>query len=54
MSLSWISHLGITAPLAGALAGKWGINAVYLASAGAVALSVIMALLLMAGRKNQA
>jgi len=46
--------LGITAPLAGALAGKWGINAVYLASAGAVALSVIMALALMTGRKNQA
>lgn len=46
--------LGITAPLAGALAGKWGINAVYLASAVAVALSVIMALVLLAGRKNQA
>ncbi|MGE0968826.1 MFS transporter (plasmid) [Klebsiella sp. WOUb02] len=41
--------LGVTAPLAGALAGKWGINAVYLASAATVALSAAVALVLLNG-----
>ncbi|MFK3707640.1 putative MFS family arabinose efflux permease [Raoultella sp. BIGb0138] len=45
--------LAITAPLAGALAGKWGIGSVYLAGAIAVSLSVIMALILLAGRGNR-
>ncbi|HEY0208812.1 arabinose transporter [Acerihabitans sp.] len=46
--------LGITSPLAGALAGAWGIGSVYLASAVAVALSVIMALVLLLGRETGA
>lgn len=46
--------LGITAPLAGALAGKWGINAVYLASAAAVALSAAVALALLNRGTNRA
>lgn len=46
--------LGVTAPLAGALAGKWGINAVYLASAAAVALSAAVALALLNRGANRA
>lgn len=46
--------LGVTAPLAGALAGKWGINAVYLASAAAVALSAAVALALLNRGTNRA
>ena len=40
--------LGITSPLAGALAGVWGIGSVYLAGAVAVALSLGVALMLLA------
>ncbi|ROM70315.1 arabinose transporter [Pseudomonas brassicacearum] len=44
--------LGITSPLAGVLASAWGIEAVYLGGAVAVALSFGMALLLLMGRAN--
>lgn len=46
--------LGITSPLAGVLAGEWGIGSVYLASAVAVALSVVMAVVLLRGREKGA
>jgi len=39
--------LGITSPLAGALAGALGVGSVYLAGAGAVALSLVVALMLL-------
>lgn len=45
--------LGITSPLAGMLAGARGIGSVYLASAAAVALSAIMALVLLVGREKR-
>ncbi|KAF1044257.1 MAG: putative MFS-type transporter YfcJ [Herbaspirillum frisingense] len=45
--------LGITSPLAGALANAWGVAAVYLAGAVAVALSFVVALILM-GRGGNA
>lgn len=44
--------LGITSPLAGVLASAWGIEAVYLGGAVAVALSFGMALLLLMGQAN--
>ena len=44
--------LGITSPLAGVLASGWGIEAVYLGGAVAVALSFGMALLLLMGQAN--
>ena len=40
--------LGITGPAAGALAGAWGVEAVYLVGALAVALSLPVALRLLA------
>jgi predicted MFS family arabinose efflux permease len=45
--------LGITSPLAGVLASGWGIEAVYLAGAIAVALSFGVALMLLRGREIQ-
>lgn len=44
--------LGVTTPLAGVLAQGCGIDAVYLAGAAAVALSVIVAALLLGGRER--
>ena len=46
--------LGVTSPLAGVLAQGWGIDAVYLAGSVAVALSVIVAVLLLGGRERVA
>jgi MFS family permease len=46
--------LGVTSPLAGVLAQGWGIDAVYLAGSVAVALSVIVAVLLLPGRERAA
>jgi MFS family permease len=46
--------LGITSPLAGALAGAWGVGSVYLAGAGAVALSLGVALMLLASAPSRA
>ncbi|OAB49806.1 arabinose transporter [Pseudomonas thivervalensis] len=45
--------LGITSPLAGLLASGWGIGAVYLGGAIAVALSFAVALVLLRGREAQ-
>lgn len=45
--------LGITSPLAGVLAGGWGIEAVYLGAAVAVALSFGVALMLLGSREIQ-
>jgi predicted MFS family arabinose efflux permease len=45
--------LGITSPLAGVLAGGWGIGAVYLGGAIAVALSFGVALMLLRSREIQ-
>lgn len=45
--------LGITSPLAGLLASGWGIGAVYLGGAIAVALSFAVALMLLRGREAQ-
>jgi MFS family permease len=45
--------LGITSPLAGVLAGGWGIEAVYLGGAIAVALSFGVALMLLRSREIQ-
>jgi len=42
--------LGITSPLAGALAGVWGIGSVYLAGAIAVSCSFFVALMLLSGK----
>lgn len=42
--------LGITSPLAGALAGAYGISSVYLAGAAAVALAFVVALVLLRGK----
>lgn len=45
--------LGVTSPLAGLLASGWGIGAVYLGGAMAVALSFGIALILLGGREIQ-
>jgi MFS family permease len=45
--------LGITSPLAGALAGAWGVGAVYLAGAASVSLSFLVALVLLSGKQKR-
>lgn len=46
--------LGITSPVAGALATAWGVDVVYLAGAVAVALSFVVALMLLNGKTGEA